>query len=364
MKQEVETSKLEEHNTHWQLKGALEQIKKLNKEYEEQELNWKSKADNSTERIFRLLDKIDQLERRTPKVDSSECVNQHLKKATEIKPKITDTETKTSKTYKLEQTTEKYGNPEDARDINQWIFTIEQQFKRDQVPEEIKVAMVSTFLRGKAAVSYRHFVMSEEAKHRTPSWEDLKKVLKTEFESPHRKHEFEYKLRALKHEDSFMGYVRRFKELSSECDQDDKTLVKWFVKALKPNYRFQYRERMTGETETRDLDTIVRSLMAYDENVLAEKKELANRKTYQTRICNFTKSKVNNSAQFVKRFNNNRNFRSPRDRERKTSRSFSREGSFRDKSFSPRTFRGRSTSNGRFLKGRKFSNERIKKVTF
>ena len=149
-----------------------------------------------------------------------------------------------SKIWKLEPTTEKFGNPEDVRDINQWFFTIEQQFKKDRVPEEIRVAMISTFLRGKAAVAYRHYVIGKEAKNQTPDWLELKRVLKAEFESPHKLHENQTKLRMLKHEDSFMAYVRKFKHLVNECnDHDEEKLIQWFTQALKPEYLYQYRER-------------------------------------------------------------------------------------------------------------------------
>lgn len=125
----------------------------------------------------------------------------------------------------------------DARDLEHFLFDVEQYFKANQVQdEETKVTMASMYLAGDAKLWWR--TKYEEIQHGRcviDSWADLKRELKAQFLPENVEYQARRQLRELKHTGTVREYVKQFSALMLDIkDMAEYDKLFYFMEGHKP----------------------------------------------------------------------------------------------------------------------------------
>ena len=123
----------------------------------------------------------------------------------------------------------------DAKEVDNFIFDMEQYFRICQVEDAFKVDTATMYLVDDAKLWWRAKYADIQAKIVTlDSWEDLKKEIKTQFYPENTEFVARTKLATLQHKNSIREYVREYTACMLEInDMSEKDRLFNFVRGLK-----------------------------------------------------------------------------------------------------------------------------------
>ena len=179
------------------------------------------------------------------------------------------------KNFKLDQNTPPFGGKDSKMKITDWIFCIERSFKVSGIPENLKLDVITPYLRGSAFRIAKRFIEDGNL-----NWDDFKKELSKLYLRIDEDTKLREELLYLKHTDSFEKYARKFQDLASQVNMQAEDKLTCFLHGLKPQTR--------TEIQLRKIDSY--------EEALVVAAQIENTRESNTHKVNF-----------VSKFNNNKN---------------------------------------------------------
>ncbi|XP_075092690.1 uncharacterized protein LOC107763230 [Nicotiana tabacum] len=150
-----------------------------------------------------------------------------------------------------------YSGARDAKEVENFIFDIEQYFDVvGQLEESKKVATAAMYLQGVAKLWWRVKYEAIRAGEDTlQTWAELKAAIRLQFFPENVEYNARRKLRELRHTRSVRDYVREFSALMLNIrDMGDKDKLFAFIEGLKPHARM--------ELQRQRVDTLPKAIQA------------------------------------------------------------------------------------------------------
>jgi hypothetical protein len=117
-----------------------------------------------------------------------------------------------------------YGGARDAKEVENFIFDMEQYFRVSKLDEDMKIDTASMYLVDDAKLWWRSKYVEIDAGNLVlASWEDFKKLLKDQFYPENTEFMARRKLRTIKHTSSIREYVKEFSACMLEIGNMDET---------------------------------------------------------------------------------------------------------------------------------------------
>ena len=146
-----------------------------------------------------------------------------------------------------------YGGARDARELENFLFDVEQYFKAVRVQsEETKVTMATMYLTGDAKLWWRtKYDDIQGGRCIIDTWADLKKELKAQFFPENVEYMARRQLRDLKHTGTVREYVKQFSALMLDIrDMSEKDKLFYFMEGLKPWARTELQRQRVDDLST------------------------------------------------------------------------------------------------------------------
>ncbi len=142
------------------------------------------------------------------------------------------------KNYKLDQNTPSFGGKDTKMKITDWIFCIERSFKVSGIPDNLKLDVITPYLRGSAFRIAKRFIENGNL-----NWDDFKKELAKLYLRIDEDTKLREELLYLKHMDNFEKYARKFQDLVSQVNMQAEDKLTCFLHGLKPKTRTEIHLR-------------------------------------------------------------------------------------------------------------------------
>ena len=146
-----------------------------------------------------------------------------------------------------------YNGARDARELENFLFDVEQYFKAARVQgEETKVTMATMYLTGDAKLWWRtKWDDIQGGRCTIETWADLKKELKAQFLPENVEYMARRQLRDLKHTGTVREYVKQFSALMLDIrDMSENDKLFYFMEGLKPWARTELQRQRVGDLST------------------------------------------------------------------------------------------------------------------
>ena len=128
--------------------------------------------------------------------------------------------------------------------ITDWIFCIERSFKVSGIPDNLKLDVITPYLRGSAFRIAKRFIENGNL-----NWDDFKKELAKLYLRIDEDTKLREELLYLKHTDNFEKYARKFQDLVSQVNMQAEDKLTCFLHGLKPKTRTEIHLRKIDNYE-------------------------------------------------------------------------------------------------------------------
>ena len=145
-----------------------------------------------------------------------------------------------NRAYKLDSNTPIFGDKK-LDTIDEWIFAVNNSMFAANIPEEIKLSVVTPYLRGLPLQLLKKYQQDNGV---DADWYEFCAFLAEQFKPRDWQTKLRLQLRDLKQNESFESYLLKFQTIVNQIDDISETdQVLWFSEGLRPKARYEVKSK-------------------------------------------------------------------------------------------------------------------------